>query len=79
MVARMDGHLLLLQFGVRLKGDRLVGIIGHNIPQHVVLGEHLTPFGVPDQPQARRVIIIVVGYGQVIRANLSYCVVVFIA
>lgn len=60
VVARVNAQLAAWKLCVLLIGDRLLGIIGHNVLEHILLREQLPALGVALQPEARRSMVIVV-------------------
>ena len=50
MVTRVDAQLSAWKFGMRLKRDRLLGIISHDVLVHLCLREEISFFRVALQP-----------------------------
>ena len=65
----MYAELVAHQFGVLLKSDCLVGVVRHDILEHVLLSQNVTFLTVALQPESGRLVIKVVGYGEVIHSD----------
>lgn len=62
----MDAKLLLVDFRMLLKCDRLVSVIAHDVLIHLLFGQQFSILTIALQPQARRACVKIVGDTEIV-------------